>query len=214
MLPNAMTPAEAAKDIYQIKVTLDNAHLPIWRRVLVPSTYTFSDLHMLIQAAYGWQNCHLHQFSISLEANKKIFIVGQDVENDYDANEVSSEIRMDELSTTLADVIPKMAKELKYEYDFGDSWSHTLVLERKIGCETNRRYPACIDGESAGPPEDCGGVSGYEQLCRVMMNPDNAEYKETLKWLGIKSGEGYDPRRLDFSEINTRLASESREQLA
>ncbi len=200
-----MKSSDISKEIYQFKISLNDVHLPIWRRVLLPSTATFKDLHKVIQVAFGWRNSHMHQFVIGGENTDHMYIVSKETEDHLDIGNSPTELRMAEETTILADVIPKMAKKLAYEYDFGDNWQHTIVLEKTLPYKSEQSYPACIDGENACPPEDCGGAPGYENLCKILGDSKNQEHKEMLKWLGIMKASEFDPHAFDLKKTDMEV---------
>ena len=179
--------------IYQIKVTLQGAKPPIWRRLLVPNTLSLKALHRVIQTAMGWTDSHLHQF----EAHGQNYGVpdpeyGEDMLNE-------AQVRLDQVL-----IEPKEA--MVYEYDFGDGWLHKVVLEKVLEPVENVVVPSCIGGKRACPPEDCGGVYGYEELLMVMSDPSHAEYEEMRDWVG----EFFDPEHFDVAKINRLLATRTR----
>jgi hypothetical protein len=185
--------SKMTKAIYQIKVTLTRTKPSIWRRLLVPSDMLLSDFHKVIQSSMGWTNSHLHQFI----SDDTFYCVRMPDDDFWDEmNNVDYEgIRISDLMSELNDVI-------MYEYDFGDSWEHKIVLEKILQPEENRKYPVCIKGARNCPPEDCGGVWGYEQLIEVLKNPDHEGYKSYIEWLG---GE-FEPELFDINEVNELLS--------
>ncbi len=158
----------------------------------------------IIQIAFGWQNYHSHQFLIPAEGGQRIVIVPPEP-NEFDTDQLS-EMRMNEESTALADIIPKMTQSLTYEYDFGDDWMHTIILEKAFPPSEGVTYPTCIAGENACPPEDCGGAPGYQDLCAILRDPKHAEHREKLNWLGLKRGDDFDPYPFDLESVNIDLA--------
>ncbi|MBN1412133.1 MAG: plasmid pRiA4b ORF-3 family protein, partial [Spirochaetales bacterium] len=97
----------------------------------------------------------------------------------------------------LADWFSEKNNKVDYTYDFGDDWNHEVVLEKVLPKESGKRYPVCLDGKRACPPEDCGGVYGYERFLEIIKNPDDEEYKETMAWCD----EDFDPDYFDCNEI-------------
>jgi hypothetical protein len=174
--------------IYQIKISLIGAKPPIWRTVLVASDIKLSAFHGVIQAAMGWTNSHLHQFI----ANKKFYGV---CDEDFDM-EVE-----DETQYMLAQLLKKEKDSLIYEYDFGDSWEHNILLEKILPFDAGITLPVCLKGKRACPPEDCGGIWGYEELLKIISDPEHPENEEMLDWLG---GE-FDPEEFDLEDINEDL---------
>jgi hypothetical protein len=179
---------------YQLKIELQGVLPPIWRRVLVPGNVTLSRLHSIIQIAMGWDNDHLHQFTVDRQ-----FYSDPDLElNEFgDAPGVRNESK-----TLLKNVAPRAGKVIIYEYDFGDSWTHRIKVEKILKQEpSTARAVECIDGARACPPEDCGGVWGYEDMLQIIKDPKHEEHESTLEWLG----EDFDPEAFDMEAINKVL---------
>lgn len=174
--------------IYQIKVTLKYSKPPIWRRLLVSGDATLFQLHKIIQIAMGWTNSHLHQFIIAEE------FYSIPSEDDW-------EPVIDERKYRLAKVAPTEQAQFIYEYDFGDSWEHVIVVEKILPSDPKAKYPYCVKGKRACPPEDVGGVWGFEEFLEAMKNPKHKEHESYVDWWG----EVFDPEALDLDEINQRL---------
>jgi hypothetical protein len=172
---------------YQLKLTLEGIEPAIWRRLIVPSQFTLYELHQVIQIAMGWENAHMHEFTIK---RKRYSADGPD---DYGAE--------DECTTQLQDVIRTRSK-LKYMYDYGDSWDHALVVEKTLN-ELENPLPVCVDGARRGPPEDSGGAWGYAEKLEILKDPraDKHEKAEVRAWLGSR----FDPEKLDLAAINRDL---------
>jgi len=173
--------------IYQIKATLNGSKPPIWRRLQVPGDITLNKLHRIIQVAMGWSDYHLHQFIIDEE------YYGEP-HPDY-----GSEMK-DEKKVKLFHVASQGDK-FAYEYDFGDSWWHVILVEKILRPEPGIDYPRLLKGKRACPPEDVGGVWGYEEFLEAIRDPCHREHREMLEWVG---GE-FDPEELDKGEINQAL---------
>lgn len=176
--------------IYQIKVTLDDTHPPVWRRVQVPGSTSLLGLHHVLQEVMGWQDYHLHQFTIADQYYG-------DPEND----EWGELGLMPETRYQLSQVIPGEGFCFHYEYDFGDSWWHTLLVEKIVPAEPGVRYPTCLKGRRACPPEDVGGVWGYESFLEAIRDPRHPEHEEYLEWIGGQ----FDPEAFDLEAVNARL---------
>jgi len=189
-------------EVYQFKISLNNSKPSIWRRIVVPSTYSFWDLHVAIQDSMGWYDCHLHMFEIKNSGtNIKVEIGIPDEE--YEAFD----------RIVLADHKEKIAKYFnennsiaRYEYDFGDTWIHTIKLEKILPATIGEKYPKCIAGKMACPPEDCGGIGGYYNLLSILSDPNNEEYKEMIEWLGGEfNPEIFDPKDVSFDDPKERF---------
>jgi hypothetical protein len=176
--------------IYQLKVTLDESKPPIWRRLLVPGDVTLEKLHYIIQVAMGWTNSHLHQFIVG-----ELYF-GEPHPDYYDDIQMNDERRF-----RLKRITKNEGFQFCYEYDFGDSWKHTLLVEKITDPEPGQRVPVCIAGERACPPEDVGGVWGYEMFLEAIGDPDHAEHEMYLEWIG---GE-FDPEEFDLEKTNEIL---------
>lgn len=174
--------------VYQFKVTLKHIHPPIWRRFQVTSDVTFYRLHLVLQAVMGWENCHLYQFVIQ-------GIRSGDPDPEYELSDVNAK------RVRLQQVLTRSKMKFLYEYDFGDSWQHEVVLEKVLPPAESVRYPVCLAGARACPPEDCGGVAGYERLLENLRNPEHERYEEITEWLG---GE-FDPEAFDLERVNREL---------
>jgi hypothetical protein len=174
--------------IYQIKVTLENSRPPIWRRLLVHSDVTLARLHRTIQTAMGWADYHLHQF-----------IVGETYFGEP-SPDYGLEMR-DEKRAKLSQVAPRAGSKFRYEYDFGDSWLHLVLVEKILPPEPGQQVPVCLKGKRACPPEDVGGVWGYASFQEAIQDPDHPEHKGLVEWIG---GE-FDPEAFDLEQVNAAL---------
>jgi hypothetical protein len=182
--------------IFQFKITLDHSAPKIWRRIQVPAGHTFFDLHVAIQDAMGWADSHLHGFRIIQKGGlRPIVIQYPNPEDDFDYGE------RDERKERIADYFNKAISQCKYEYDFGDGWVHTILFEKELPLEAGMFYPRCIAGKNACPPEDCGGVGGYEQMQDILKNPKHPEHKELVSWLCVERAADFDPSEFDLSEV-------------
>jgi Plasmid pRiA4b ORF-3-like protein len=187
--------------IYQVKVSLRGAKPPIWRRLELSADISLADLHNIIQAAFEWEDCHLHVF----ETPYGTFGIA-DRELGYRA----------EAPVTLEQVAPGVGDRLQYTYDFGDDWIHDImddwihdIMVEKLLDRQPVTYPRCTGGRRAAPPEDCGGIWGYAELVEVPGDPSHAEHSDRLEWLGLDSAADFQPARFDAAEI-TRTLTEPR----
>ncbi len=186
----------AANEVYQLKIILREVRPPIWRRVLVTDATTLHQLHWIVQTAMGWMNSHLHQFIVDEE-----YYSQKDFELDDWGHEVKNENRVRLAVLALA---PK--RKFTYEYDFGDGWEHEILVEKVLAPEAGARYPQCVAGRRACPPEDCGGVWGYERFLEVIKDEDDPEHEEMLEW----AGGSFDPEAFNLEEVNQELKSLAR----
>jgi hypothetical protein len=190
----------------RFRVELDGLAPPIWRTIEVPSAYTFWDLHVALQDAMGWLDYHLHAFRVRDRDSGQMVDIGipdDDSLDDEPGFEAGWKI-------PVLEYLYKPGQRCSYEYDFGDSWSHTVELEDIVARVKGKKYPRCVDGARACPPEDCGGIWGYQELLEVLRDPSREEYEDMIEWLGGK----FDPeprrvfRRL-FSLSHAAMADSS-----
>ncbi len=186
-------PVEGRQEIYQIRVTLLGTDPPIWRRLLVPADLTLEQLHQVLQLAMDWEDCHLHEFRI----REQTFGTPDPAERFFGGPRTASE-RTARLSTVLGRVRAKAV----YTYDFGDSWDHEIVVEKRQPPEPGCAYPVCLGGERRGPPEDCGGIPGFYNLLEAISDPAHEQYEEAVEWFG----DDFDPEAFSVDEINRRFA--------
>ncbi len=164
---------------------------PVWRKVLVPETFTFERFHYVIQAAFGWEYSHLYEFSPGGYGTFPTFGLtdghgfSSEANADYDAAKVK-----------LSKVFTKANQYFIYIYDFGDSWEHEIFLET-ITKESPKKA-TLIAGEGACPPEDCGGPWGYEALKAVLADPKHPEHAGMKEWLGLQKNQKWDADRFDL----------------
>jgi len=188
--------------IYQFKITLKDIKPLIWRRIQVPKKYTFWDLHVAIQDAMGWYDCHLHEFEIVNPLTGKKIIIGIPNEDEDFANYKT----LPGWKQKINDYFFKENQSANYIYDLGDYWEHKITLEKKLLKENNITYPRCIKGKRACPPEDCGGSYGYENFSEIIRNPDDEQHEEMLEWLGGEfDPEHFDPREVAFDDPAERF---------
>lgn len=184
---------EFKKAVIQIKIELKGIKPPIWRRVQILNDITFYDLHTIIQNAMGWDNYHLHQFIIG----RKQYII----DSDMDEREFPGAEIWNGEDVLVGEILNHEKQKIDYEYDFGDGWEHRITVEKIIDAEEDKVYPVCIAGKRACPPEDIGGVWGYEHMLEVIKNPAHEDYEEMIEY----SGEDFDSEEFDLEFINEML---------
>jgi hypothetical protein len=186
----------ATPQVYQFKLVLVGVEPPIWRRIQVPETYSFWDLHVALQDAMGWLDYHLHVFRVAGSAAEveQIGIPNDDPFEGEPPTLPGWEIPITRYFSRPGITVP-------YEYDFGDGWEHELTLEAVLPRQAAQKYPLCVDGARACPPEDCGGVYGYENLLAVIQDPTHEEHESMLEWLGGRfDPDRFDPKRVRFDD--------------
>ena len=175
--------------IYQLKVTLKRLRPPIWRRIQVSGDTNLGQLHQILQIVMGWENYHLHQFTIGA--------------TDYGQPHSEDDFELkDETNVECKQLLRREKFKFFYIYDFGDNWEHEILVEKILAPDPQVQYPVCLKGKRACPPEDCGGAWGYAQLLEKLEQPETPEYEEMEDWLG----QPIDPESFDLNEVNQQLS--------
>jgi len=177
-----------ARPVYQLKVTLQHTKPPIWRRIQVRANTTLPRLHDTLQVAMGWTDAHLHQFIID---GVEYGLPDPDF---ADAMRSEQRIKLERVVTTEKD-------RFVYEYDFGDSWTHILLVEKILPPDPEVHYPRCLAGKRACPPEDVGGVWGYAAFLEAVGTRDHPEHDDMLAWCGG----AFDPDAFSRDDVNQAL---------
>lgn len=176
------------RTIYQIKVTLCDIEPPIWRRLHITGDTNLAQLHRILQITMGWEDYHLYQFGVGG------FQYGVP-ESDVFASELK-----DAETVTLAEIASE-GDTFHYEYDFGDSWEHEILVEAVSSRDDISHYPRCEGGARACPPEDCGGSWGYENLLAALADPKHEDHEDLTEWIGGS----FDAEAFDVEAINRSL---------
>lgn len=142
----------------------------------------------------GWEDCHLHEFAVG---DSRYGPRGAYLDDAWESPPKN------ESTIKLYSVAPPGTR-FRYDYDFGDGWRHEIVVEQvervPVG-DPGADAPVCLSGKRACPPEDCGGVWGYEHLVAVLADPGHDEHEEMLEWVG----DDHDPEWFDPADVNRRL---------
>lgn len=183
-------------EVYQFKITLLGTDPPIWRRVQVRDGI-LEELHVVIQIAMGWTDSHMHEFRVG----DRSFADPGMMQDTFGELECS-----DSTTTRLSDVLfdgegERKKDKLIYLYDFGDSWEHEVKFEKKVEAEPKVKYPQCVEGERACPPDDCGGVWGFADFVEAMADPKHPEHRSLKEWFGGK----FDPAKFSAEAVNKTL---------
>ena len=182
------TKQSKSASIYQLKITLRESKPHIWRRIQVKSNTTLAKLHDIFQIVMGWTDSHLHQFIIhGVEYGVP--------HSDYDMD------MEDEKHFKLGKLIFAEKERFIYQYDFGDSWEHEILVEKILPIEKDLHYPICLQGKRACPPEDCGGIWGYPNFLEAIEDVNHPEHNDMLEWIGGK----FDPEEFDIESTNKKL---------
>jgi hypothetical protein len=186
---------------YVLDVTLAHIRPKIWRRLQVPGDLSLRGLHEVIQLAFGWQDCHLHEFQ-----------VGEQRYGIPDPDGKDEELR-DDADIAVARALPHRSSTMQYTYDFGDWWIHNIAVHRIEEPESLRGHRlrravragavTCLAGARACPPEDCGGPHGYAEFLEAIASPEHPEHDELLAWVGG----AFDPEAFSLGDINRRLSA-------
>ena len=179
--------------VFQIKITLKYSKPPIWRRVLISSETTLPKLHDIIQAAMGWDNSHLHAFNIHGEHYS--------APSPYDSYHLQEMGMKSTNRKKLNTLVSGEGDKFTYEYDFGDSWLHEIKIEKVLPPDPKQTLPVCIKGKRACPPEDIGGVWGYEEFLEAIKDPNHPQHDDYIEWI---DGD-FDPEAFDLDEVNAWL---------
>ena len=175
--------------IYQFYIEMQDITPKIWRRIQVPGHYNFWDLHVAIQDAMGWLDYHLHEFAIRGKGKRTEALLGiPDFEGIGDLPEVFPGWEI-----PVFHYFNDLGVEATYLYDYGDHWMHRVKLEGYMHKEKGVKYPICIGGERACPPEDCGAVPGYYNVLETLANPKHPDHRDMRAWVG----KDYDPERFN-----------------
>ena len=169
--------------VFQIKITLLGTDPPVWRRVQTKDC-SLAKLHDVIQTAMGWEDCHLYSFEVD----------GEYYEDHFRGGALDT---VDSKECRIGDLVANGTQQIDYIYDWGDEWRHLVEIEETSPPKPGSRYPRCTEGERACPPEDCGGVWGYEELLETLDNPDD-DPEGILEWIG----DDFDPEVFDSDEVN------------
>ncbi|MBK7781000.1 MAG: plasmid pRiA4b ORF-3 family protein [Ardenticatenia bacterium] len=175
--------------IFQFKITLKRSKPPIWRRVLMSSAGSPADLHEVIQRSMGWYDVHLHEFDVG---GLRVGVP----DPDWDDGEVEHEAKF-----PLRKVFGAPKTKVLYTYDFGDDWEHVVLLEAILPADPTCVLPRCIAGARARPPEDVGGIWGYEEAPASLKDPADPEHASWKEWFP----EDFDAAAFDLDEVNDSL---------
>ncbi len=190
-MSSATVSSVPAPTVFQIKIVLSGTDpLPIWRTVLCKSDATLAEFHDVIQVAMGWCDCHLHKFNVE----------DREIGNaDFRLDDYRDDAE-DEREITLEDVAPSF----EYEYDFGDGWEHDVHIEKEVPYDPKVSYPLCIAGERKCPPEDSGGIWGYQSTLDALA--DGTIDDDSREWMEeFTGGEPWDAEEFDLEMVNRNL---------
>lgn len=185
----------ASPNAIQLHTSLDDITPLIWRRLIVPSHFNLRELHLILQAAFGWMEAHLHEFEIG-------GLRYGDAEHANAENATGDARTFEEREVMLCDFTREPGTSFKYMYDFGDNWIHTVRLEKRVALDLLPKVASCVEGARARPPEDVGGTSGYERFLGALGDPEHEDHRDMKRWCGGH----FDPAWFDLALVNKDLA--------
>ena len=174
----------------RLRITLRRSKPAIWREVLVPTSMTMLTLHQTIQAAMGWYDEHLFEFDTG---DDRIGVP----DPDWDDVPAKSARKV-----RLASLLRRGLRRFSYLYDFGDNWEHLIEVKREIPLLPGEEVPILLAGQRRCPPEDVGGLGGFEEFLAAMADPKHPEHSAVMTW----HDGPFDPDDIDLKRINRRLA--------
>lgn len=187
-----MSPAKSP-EIFQIKLTLRDVEPTVWRRILVPESFSLNRLHQAIQAVMLWLDYHLHEF----EVGNRRYADQQGEEPDAFGEGLSNDRNI-----RLRDIAARGVERFSYVYDFGDDWRIDVAIEKTVPAKAGVVYPVLAGGARAAPPEDCGGPYGYMEFVAALADENHPAHKEMLEW---RDGEPFDPEDMQAEFVDIVL---------
>ena len=175
--------------VYRLKITLRDVQPAVWRLIDVLGDTTLPSLHRILQIAMGWENSHLHAF-------KAGSVTYGSSDPDFDLRFTS------ERSVRLDEIVRAAKQRFTYDYDFGDGWTHDVLVQSVEPPDPESTYPRFLDGRNACPPEDVGGPPGYQAFLEAFSDPNHEEHREMVEWIGGR----FSPHVVDAGSIETGLA--------
>lgn len=188
--------------VHQLLIVLADTDPLVWRRIQVPESYSFWDLHVAIQDAMGWLDCHLHEFKVLTDGEPgRVERIGLPMEEFGDDRPLRPG-----WTVPISDVLVRGLLPMLYLYDFGDDWQHLVMYEGPAPVERGVTYPRCVSGARRCPPEDCGGPHGYAELLKAVVDSSRRRHDELREWLGGNfDPELFDPHAVRFDDPKKRF---------
>jgi Plasmid pRiA4b ORF-3-like protein len=185
--------------VCQFLIVLPKTDPLVWRRIQVPNDYTFWDLHVAIQDAMGWKDYHLHEFVLVDSKSRRVVRIGIPDDEMPDERPCLAGWKV-----PIARFLTYGVDPVRYRYDFGDDWEHTLEFEEVVQADDGG-YPRCVAGAGACPPEDVGGIHGFAEFLRVIRDSRHPEHDSMLQWAGGRfDAEAFNPRSITFDNPRDR----------
>ena len=182
--------------VYQLKVTLQDGKPPIWRSIQISADVRLNKLHRVMQVLFDWTDSHLHQFIVGNERSLNVQYYSASTDRGHDMEDCQPEEKV-----CLNEVLITLKSKIVYEYDFGDSWRHNIVLEKVLVSEPGVKYPRCLAGKRSAPPEDCGGIWGYAEMLQALVHPGD----EDDDMFAEMAPEDFDPEAFDLDAVNAAI---------
>ena len=179
--------------MYELEMSLLNIEPRIWRRFAMSGNMGLKKLHSVIQIVMGWEDYHLHSFEIGGKTYTMDEADWMDYGDTPDGIRYESDFR-------IRGVLDE-GDQFTYQYDFGDNWQHSIKVVHTGAPQEGVQYPICLAGARACPPEDVGGVRGYQNYLEALMNPLHEDHEQMVDW----RGPGFDPNAFDVVSINQQL---------
>ena len=185
--------------VCQFLIVLPRTEPLVWRRIQVPETYSFWDLHVAIQDAMGWKDYHLHEFIVIDTKVGRIKRIGIPDDEWPDERPCLAGWKV-----PIGRYLTYGTDPVRYRYDFGDDWEHALEFEELLPADSGA-YPRCVGGAGACPPEDVGGTSGYAEFLGTIANRRHPERASLLEWAGgAFDPDAFDPAAVRFDDPRER----------
>lgn len=192
---------------FRVELRLWPGH-PCWREIVLPASAAFADLHNATQSAFLWWDYHLHRFELRTRGEDVEIMNAREIaefEGEWGAGD-SQPRRIDSARLLLSDVFPRTRKA-RYFYDYGDGWEHDIRLVEVID-SYDGELPVCTAGAGDAPPEDVGGIGGFEHFLRAIGDPGHPEHEELAGW---GWGQFYEP--FDLDAVNHRMRAWKTDEL-
>ncbi|NGP26216.1 plasmid pRiA4b ORF-3 family protein [Rhodococcus aetherivorans] len=188
-----------------LRITLRDSEPAVWRRVVVDNSLSLLHLHFVIQSCFAWEDYHLHQFTEGGPFTGGCVYVPDDQLDDELAN--GQDEVVDEGMVTIGTALPEVGASLTYLYDYGDRWTHDIVVESVADFDAEAPRAACVDGQGLAPAEDSGGTWGWTDMLAAADDPAHDRHDEIRQWLGLRPGERVDSEWFEVDEVNDQLRS-------
>ncbi|MBF9152144.1 plasmid pRiA4b ORF-3 family protein [Novosphingobium jiangmenense] len=188
--------------VARLHIALPDTDPLIWRRVDMPVDASLKMLHDVIQGAMGWLDYHLWEFEAD---DKRYGLPDPDWEDDslFAAKNIK-----------LKTLLDRGVRQLLYTYDMGDNWEHVVTVEAIEDGQPGAKYPRYIDGERRAPPEDVGGMPGFEAFLDTIAKPRGRDHKDAVQWHRGCYGKDFDPEEIEELAAKLRIGDIAKRRAA